>query len=91
MFNLVVGVTLNTFNHIKGTSGKAVLLTDSQNEWLAIQKMMAISKIPRKYQVPSNPLRRGSFRVVMSAAFDFFIIFVILANVVSMSVRAVFS
>ena len=84
MFNLVVGVTINTFNYLKETSGRAVLLTDSQNQWLAIQRLMALSKIQRKYVMPTTPLRRYSYYLVMSTTFDYFIIIVILANVVSM-------
>ena len=86
MLNLVVSVTLNTFNDVKLTTGKSALLTDSQHEWLQIQKMMADSKPRRKYPEPPGPLRRRIFRIVMSTAFEYFIICVILANVLCMSV-----
>ena len=85
MFNLVVGVTINTFNYLKETSGRT-LLTDSQNQWLSIQRIMALSKIQRKYSIPANPIRRLSYLLTMSTTFDYFMIIVILANVISMQV-----
>lgn len=73
------------FNRLKkAKGGRSILLTSGQEDWLTIQRMMATTKPRAKYVVPRNPVRRWAFRVVMAAWFDWFMVFVILANILSM-------
>ena len=84
ILNMVIGVSISMFNRMKQAGGKSALLTDSQQEWLTVQRMMATTRPKTKYKVPANTLRRWAFRLVISNAFDNFMIAVILANVFTM-------
>ena len=41
ILNMVIGVAINTFNHVKTASGRSALLSTSQQEWMTIQRLMA--------------------------------------------------
>lgn len=60
------------------------LLTDKQQEWLNIQRMMANTNPKKKFAKPRAAWRLRAFHIAMSKGFDVFMIAVILANIVVM-------
>ncbi len=72
------------FNKLKDKSGQNALMTNEQNEWIVVQKMMAATQPKVKYVTPVNPLRRWAHKVALSEWFDRLIMIVILMNVVCM-------
>ncbi|GAX76997.1 hypothetical protein CEUSTIGMA_g4444.t1 [Chlamydomonas eustigma] len=82
--NMVIGVAINTFKRIKEESGSNALLTESQQEWINLQRMMAVMQLKKKYAKPDHPIRRLVFKCVMTETFDQIIMVVILTNIVAM-------
>jgi len=85
ILNLVIGVSIDKFNRLKkARGGRSLLLTDRQQDWLTIQRMMATTKPKARYPVPSNALRRACYHVALSNTFDKAMVLVIIANIVTM-------
>ena len=72
------------FNMMKKANGRSVLLTDAQQKWMVVQRMLSAASPRRKSKPPTNVVRRWIYDAVISEFFDNFMIVVILANVVSM-------
>jgi len=84
VLNMVIGVAIDQFNRMKRDTGKSVFLTDSQEEWVRVQRMMTTTIPKRRYLPPDNPLRLFCFRISMNEAFDSFMVVVIMMNVLVM-------
>ena len=69
---------------MKKVNGRSVLLTDAQQKWMVVQRMLSAASPRRKSKPPTNVVRRWIYDAVISEVFDNFMIVVILANVVSM-------
>lgn len=71
----------------KGEGGGSLLLTEQQQQWLQIQRMLGRTNVIHKYVPPNNRLRAGVFDLVMSSWFDQLIMAVILVNVATMALN----
>ena len=69
---------------MKKANGKSVLLTEAQQKWLVVQRMLSTASPRRKTKPPSNVVRRWVYDVVISGPFDNLMLAIILANVVAM-------
>ena len=55
------------FNRVKQSSGKSALLTDAQQEWLLVQRMMASTQPEAKFKPPiGSPIRLWVFNWVVT-------------------------
>ena len=84
ILNMVIGVSINMFNMYKRVTGKSALLTDKQQEWLILQRMMTATKPNVKYSEPEGKIRAWFFKHVISERFDRIMLFIILLNVFTM-------
>eukprot|EP00803_Ostreobium_quekettii_P004182 evm.model.scf_87.7 EVM.evm.TU.scf_87.7 scf_87:110745-119200(-) len=88
VLNLFVGVTIDKFNEMQQKQeGRSLLLTTEQEQWLHIQKQLAITKPVRQYIPPKNPVRQAVFNVVTSRTFDGIIMGTILLNIAFMALQ----
>ena len=86
ILNLFVGVTIDKFNDMKAKNeGRSLFLTEEQQNWLTIQKLLAATKPMRKFKPPEGGLRRMVYNVVTSDWFDGFIMMIIMINVLFMA------
>ena len=85
--NLFVGVVVDNFNRLKqeaeeeGGEGGSATMTPEQAQWVETMKGKTNQKPAPAPIPPENCVRRFFFHIVTSAAFDSFIIGVIIANV----------
>ena len=84
ILNMVIGVAINQFNRFKLENGRSALMTESQQEWITVQRILATTKPKKKYIRPTLSIRRWAFDFVMNDAFDRFMIVTILSNVLVM-------
>ncbi|KAG1668958.1 hypothetical protein FOA52_001002 [Chlamydomonas sp. UWO 241] len=85
VLNMVIGVAIDRFDRLKKESGgRSVLLTEYQQEWLTIQRIMVVTDMKKKFAEPVKPWRKRCYRLVLSSAFENFIILVIFTNIVTM-------
>ncbi|GAX83897.1 hypothetical protein CEUSTIGMA_g11321.t1, partial [Chlamydomonas eustigma] len=81
--NMVIGVAINTFNRLKEEQG-SMFLTESQQEWLTIQRMMASVQLKKTFPKPKNRFRMSMYRFVITESFDRFIMAIIFMNIFTM-------
>ena len=85
--NLFVGVVVDNFNRLKqeaeeeGGEGGSATMTPEQAQWVETMKGKTNQKPAPAPIPPENCVRRFFYHIVTSAAFDSFIIGVIIANV----------
>jgi hypothetical protein len=84
ILNMVIGVSINGFNQMRKKNGRFSFLTEKQQEWVLLQRILLFSKPKTKYQKPKNPVRAFAFSVCMNEQFNFFMIAIILANTAMM-------
>ena len=84
ILNMVIGVSINTFNKMKEENGRMAFLTKGQQEWLMLQRIMIITQPKKKYTRPLNSIRSFCYSLCMNESFDYFMISVILLNTVFM-------
>uniref|UniRef100_A0A7S1XCD4 Voltage-gated ion channel superfamily n=1 Tax=Tetraselmis chuii TaxID=63592 RepID=A0A7S1XCD4_9CHLO len=88
VLNLFVGVTIDKFNDMKAKQeGRSLFLTNDQQNWLTIQKLLAATKPIRKFRPPQVGFRRSVFNIVTTDSFDAFIMAMIMCNVLFMSME----
>lgn len=80
LINLLVGVTIEQFYALQEESEGRALLTDAQEQWRTITKMM-LTSCPKVAAIrPSGGLPRIAFRLVQTRSFEIFIVICIGAN-----------
>jgi hypothetical protein len=84
ILNMVIVVAINQFNCFKRETGKSALMTESQQEWITVQRIMATTQPKKKYIRPALRIKRWAFDIVMTDAFDTFMILTIITNVLVM-------
>mmetsp|Transcript_11321 Transcript_11321/g.26831 ORF Transcript_11321/g.26831 Transcript_11321/m.26831 type:complete len:1216 (+) Transcript_11321:1-3648(+) len=88
VLNLFVGVTIDKFNDMKAKQeGRSLFLTEEQQNWLTIQKLLAACRPIRRFKPPEGGARRSVYDVVSSDWFDGFIMSMIMINVLFMSME----
>ncbi|KAG2495837.1 hypothetical protein HYH03_006076 [Edaphochlamys debaryana] len=86
VLNLFVGVTLDKFTEMQeATDRGGLLLTHRQAVWVATQKALLKADPALKPPPPEHPFRRRVHRVIASKQAEWFIMGVILANIVFMA------
>eukprot|EP00198_Chlamydomonas_reinhardtii_P001158 XP_001690493.1 voltage-gated Ca2+ channel, alpha subunit [Chlamydomonas reinhardtii] len=82
LLNLYVGVIFSQFSKIRMLSETgSAFLTNDQNEWAELTKMVFRLKPPEKSHLPTSRLRRFCYQLVHHKYFDIFILTIILINV----------
>lgn len=91
IMNLFVGVTIDKFNEMKEAASKekgegaTVFVTEEQQRWQQVEKMMANIKPVKHYTKPKNKFRLAFFKVCTTTRFDAAVMILILANVLVMA------
>lgn len=86
ILNLFVGVVIDKFNELKKKAeGQSLMLTEEQQRWVEIQKLMAIVGPKRTYVRPTNKFRAWCYDVILSPRTETFIIVLVILNVLQMS------
>ncbi|GAX82517.1 hypothetical protein CEUSTIGMA_g9944.t1 [Chlamydomonas eustigma] len=80
IMNLVIGVAISTFGKMREQLGRSAMLTEVQQEWLTIQRMLATLQLTKKYKRPSGRFRLSVYRVIMTERFEKIMMCIIIAN-----------
>ncbi|GAX86028.1 hypothetical protein CEUSTIGMA_g13443.t1 [Chlamydomonas eustigma] len=80
IMNLVIGVAISTFGKMREQLGRSALLTEAQQEWLTIQRMLATLQLTKKYKRPSGRFRLSVYKMVMTERFEKIMMCIIIAN-----------
>ena len=83
--NLFVGVTIDKFNEMKEKQEKSVFLTDEQQSWVTIQRLLVGIRLKKTANRPLNRMRNFIYDVVTSRSFETLILCLIMANILVMS------
>jgi len=86
ILNMVVGVVLDTFNHMQNESAGLSMMTEAQSDWVKAQKEIIAKRPLKSPRPPSQPWRMPFYRLVSSNAFDVAIMAVICLNTAVMCV-----
>jgi len=88
LLNLIVGSVINNYNRIKTENeGKGPLMTEEQQEWKEMQKLILKMKPKQRHHGPENALRQLFFRISNHRWFEYLITVVIVMNVASMALK----
>eukprot|EP00198_Chlamydomonas_reinhardtii_P012109 XP_001701446.1 voltage-gated Ca2+ channel, alpha subunit [Chlamydomonas reinhardtii] len=86
VLNLFIGVTLDKFAEIQEETNRAgVMLTQQQQAWVSMQKVLAGVHMQHQPPPPRQKLRAAVHRVVTHSVFEGFIMAVIVVNVLFMA------
>uniref|UniRef100_A0A061RPV3 Voltage-dependent calcium channel L type alpha-1D n=1 Tax=Tetraselmis sp. GSL018 TaxID=582737 RepID=A0A061RPV3_9CHLO len=86
LLNLYVGVVFFQFTRIRMLSeAGSAFLTSSQREWLEMSRMVLKTSPLDKVAAPKGRFRRWCYDICMTAAFEYFMIAVIVINVAFMA------
>ena len=80
-----LGVVFDNFMRLKKEMDSFSVLTESQREWVAMQRKLANTRPERALPVPSGKWRRRAFWLVNSKGFDAFIMVAIVLNVAALA------
>eukprot|EP00798_Chlamydomonas_sp_ICE-L_P013774 gene13774-19682_t len=83
ILGLIASVVINKFKQLK-RDGSNIFLTDEQQEWLAIQKMLVAAKIKEHDVPPQNKFRRWMYDLTQATWFQWVIMGVIILSIISM-------
>ena len=85
VMNLFVGVTIDKFNEMKDKQEKSVFMTDEQQSWVTIQRLLVGIRLKKTANRPLNRMRNFIYDVVTSRSFETLILCLIMANILVMS------
>ena len=85
VMNLFVGVTIDKFNEMKEKQEKSVFLTDEQQSWVTIQRLLVGIRLKKTANRPLNRMRNFIYDIVTSRRFESLILTLIMVNIVVMS------
>lgn len=83
--NMFVGAIIDGFNGVKKSTDGMAFMTQSQKEWVEIQRLMNRYKPAFKPTKPKNSLRKTCYNVTMSKVFEPFVMLMIMLNVLVMA------
>ncbi|XP_065662158.1 sodium channel protein type 3 subunit alpha isoform X4 [Hydra vulgaris] len=89
ILNLFIGVIIDNFNRLKQQyeDGVGVLLTPGQRNWVNTLKAASLKKPSRRLTRPTSKWRAALFDFIQAKYFEFFIMSVILLNMVTMMLQ----
>eukprot|EP00798_Chlamydomonas_sp_ICE-L_P013792 gene13792-19701_t len=83
VLGLVASVVIHRFKILRGDAGdRSALLTEKQQQWLTIRKILASSAVKTRHMPPTHPLRYAAFHFVTSTVFDWLIMAVIIFSII---------
>jgi hypothetical protein len=85
VWNLFVGVVLDTFNQLRKKDDGTAFMTNDQRDWMEAQRTVYAMRPLRQFECPSrSPFRRRVFALVQSTWFDLVVIIFIVLNAMVM-------
>ncbi|XP_066927937.1 sodium channel protein 1 brain-like isoform X5 [Clytia hemisphaerica] len=92
ILNLFIGVIIDNFNRLKqqyedGADGVSFFLTPGQRNWINTLKAASLKKPSRRLTRPKSKWRGTLFDFIQTKYFEFFIMSVILLNMLSMMIQ----
>ncbi len=86
--SLFIGAVLETFLTLQRKARHAgLLLTEEQQQRVYMQRYLIKAKPTFLYIIPTNPYREMIFRVVIHVAFAYFMLAIIIANIIVMAME----
>lgn len=86
ILNLFVGVVIDKFNELKQKAeGQSMFLTEEQQRWVEIQKLMALVGPRKTYTRPTHWFRSRVFDFILSKRTEAVIMGAIIANILQAS------
>lgn len=86
--NLFIGVLIDNFNKIREQEDiGSIFITDSQKDWIEVQRLMLNKVLKVKQVIPTHRMRRFFYNLVHNKYFDYFITFCIFTNTAVMAIR----
>ena len=82
--NLFVGVTIDKFNEMKEKQEKSVFMTDEQQSWVTIQRLLVGIRLKKTANRPLNRMRNFIYDVVTADRWTL-ILCLIMANILVLS------
>ena len=86
--NLFVGVVIDNFNKMKDEMGDNFLLTDTQKQWVTLQRSMMGLRLKKTVKPPAEPARRSVWNFVRHRLFDIAIMACIVLNTFTMALSS---
>lgn len=80
LLNLYIGVIFSQFTRIRLMGQGSAFLTNDQQEWAELTKMVFKLRPSEKSQTPRNKMRRFVYQIVINGRFDMFMMLVVLTN-----------
>lgn len=89
VLNLFIGVIIDNFNRLKQQyeDGVGIFLTPSQRNWINTLKAAALQRPSRRLTRPTSKWRSTLFDFIHTKDFEFFIMSVILLNMITMMIQ----
>eukprot|EP00736_Rhodelphis_marinus_P000156 Rmarinus@m.17433 len=87
LLNLFVGIVIDTFTKLKQEYDGSALLTETQRDWIEVQRMCVLANPKHMIAEPASLFRAFCFRIVTSMVFEGFILACIVVSTVSMATR----
>ncbi|XP_022106176.1 sodium channel protein 1 brain-like [Acanthaster planci] len=88
--NLFIGVIIENFNQLKrkyeGDSSFGLFLTSNQKNYYQTMRRIGNQKPTKQIKQPTNKIQAFFFKLTSNTKFEMFIVFVILCNMITMSV-----
>ena len=89
MVNIFIGVVIDTYNEIKDEETGKALVTESQQQWLDMMRLLLTKRPELMMEEPKvmSSIRKPFFVLVESKQFEFFIMAMILLNTLCLAVK----
>ena len=84
VLSLVVGVAINQFQRQRRLTGKSAFLTEKQQEWVLVQKLLASTTPKRRFKRPNGWFRNLCFDLSMTNTANFVMVGIIILNIITM-------
>jgi hypothetical protein len=89
MVNIFIGVVIDTYNEIKDEETGKALVTDEQQQWLDMMRLLLTKRPELMMEAPTTmaAIRMPFFHLVESKKFEFFIMAMIILNTLCLAVK----
>lgn len=84
VLSLVVGVSIDQFQKLRKITGKSAFLTEKQQEWVLVQKLLASTTPKRRFARPTGYFRNFCFDISMTDPANFLMVGIIILNIITM-------
>jgi hypothetical protein len=87
VLSLVIGVSIDQFQKLRKITGKSAFLTEQQQEWVLVQKLLASTTPKKRYARPTGTfqaIRNLCYDLSMTTTANFVMVGIIILNIFTM-------